>query len=180
MSSIKVKGTSAEPRTISSHKGTISEIAGLPEDESVYVHNKKNATFHVPLNNEKASEGEQPIAFLPDEILSIQVKTLKEPRFVNCFSKGFLELFSEEEKLAHEAKVKREKSKKNKEDVSGIHEASGLSKNRTIAIATVQSLKDLDTLEALLDKEDRSSVLAAIEEQIERLEDGNFADEDDS
>lgn len=182
MAQIKVKNSSnlsdtSDPNTRKISHTPANKIEAHDDDE-IYVHNKKLATFFVPRNNNdpKSLSEEESIVFQPDEIISIQAKILKERRFSKCFEKGFLEIFTEEQKLAHEAKAQKAKAKKVKEEVAGTYEPSGLPNNRNLAIATVEAIRDLDLLEALRDKEDRSSVLAAIEDQIERVEDGEFAD----
>lgn len=141
----------------------------------VFVHNSSRGTFHVPLKNEDPQVREKPIEFGLDEIKKLDAGLLKEQRFLDCFDAGYLEVFDDAQYEAHFKEKARKKAADAKKSVTGNHE-SGLPMNRTMAIQQIGLIEDTDLLQALLEKEDRASIMAAIEERIEELDGGNFVD----
>lgn len=139
----------------------------------VFVHNSSRGTFHVPLKNEDPQVREKPIEFGLDEVRKLDKNLLKEQRFIDCIDAGYLEVFDEARYEAHLKEKARAKAVEAKKTVTGNHE-SGLPMNRTMAIQQIGLIEDSDLLQALLEKEDRPSIMAAIEERIEELDGGNF------
>lgn len=162
---------STTKRTPKSAKVSIPTLA----DGQVFIHNASRGTFHVPLKNEDPQVREKPITFGLDEIKKIDAQLTKEQRFLDCFDAGYLEVFTEAQYEAHLKEKAREKAAEAKKQVTGNHE-SGLPMNRTMAIQQIGLIDDVDLLEALLEKEDRPSVMAAIEERIDDIADGNLID----
>jgi hypothetical protein len=138
----------------------------------VFIHNKSRGEFHVPLVNGHPNAQEEPIVFELNEVRKVKEDFLKEQRFIDCIEKGFLEVFSEEDYAKHLKEAERAKAAETRKSVAGNHE-SGLPNNRTMAIQQISMIDDTDLLEALLEKETRASILAAIEERIEELDASN-------
>jgi hypothetical protein len=155
-----------------STKKSAIKVVPVPSlaDGQIFVHNSSRGTFHVPLTNESPTAREKPIVFALDEIRKLDEQILKEQRFQDCFDAGYLERFTPAQYEAHLKEKARKKSSEAKSNVIGNHE-SGLPMNRTMAIQQIGLIDDSDLLEALLEKEDRASIMAAIEERVEALQD---------
>ena len=146
---------------------TVTKVSPL-SDGQAYIHNKSRGTFHVPLNNSDPQVREQPIVFELGEVRKVDASLLKQQRFIDCVEGNFLEEFTEVQYTAHIKEEAARKSMATKKEAVGNHE-SGLPNNRTMAIQQIGMIDDSDILEALLEKETRACILAAIEERLEEL-----------
>ena len=143
------------------------------EDDQVYIHNTSKGEFHVPLKNYKNPE-EEPIIFTLNEVLKMEKAYTKETRFINAIEKGMLEVFTAEEYAEHLRAEKARKSESARKILKGNYR-SGLPNNKNLAVSQISVMTDADELSAILEDEDRPSIMAAIEERIEQLTDENYS-----
>jgi hypothetical protein len=153
------------------------ELLNEVEGDTVFIHNVSGAEFHVPpvSFDPKHVESADIIVFEVNQVLPFNKAQVSTQQFKKCILSKKLKIVSADEANIIRSKAEKEIRKESKGSKSGVAE-SGLPKNNKAAIMYVFECEDIDELEGYLELEERDSVVSAIEDRIEELEEQGLAD----